>query len=125
MQAVQEGEILRDEGMAAAIGGGNEAYKALFIATLRELALSGVLFTSETITDKIGMPPYIDPTSQNRGNLVGALMGGASRKKMIVFVRAVKSTHPITHAARIAQWKGDDTWRRSQGVIIEEEHAHD
>jgi hypothetical protein len=62
----------------------------------------GETFTSEDMTDAIGMPR--DETGMNKNNAVGAKMGALAKARLIVPVDYVKSSKRTSNSAVIRVW---------------------
>lgn len=94
-----EGERLKQEGIEKVSGNPSAApWRAVATMTLRDLARSGRVFTSEDVTRVAGQPPT--------PNSVGAIMNAASRQGWIERVGFDKAERANQHAALISSWRG-------------------
>lgn len=99
------GETLKETGMAEALGGALESWKAAFRAEVARLATTGQPFTSETVVARVGLPAGVIALSAN--NAVGAMVNAAARTGVIRKTgRRVHSTRPSSHAAELTEWIG-------------------
>lgn len=95
-------EERKAQGMAFALGA---------VPDWRERALGAMLaigrargrFTSEDVTDLVGLPRFQIGTNQN--NAVGAAISGWARDGLIVAVGTRKSQHAWANAAEIRIWE--------------------
>ena len=97
------GDQLKMEGMAMA----EEAvpkWSDLALQTIRDLANTGRPFTSEDVTERIGLPR--GGVATNRNNAVGAAMSGAARRGIIRKTGYRNATRPELHSAVVAVWIG-------------------
>lgn len=102
-----EGRRLRDEGMALVDSHAHPAWKALFDRELERLAASGRRFTVADITAVVGLP--------ERRNAVGARIGAASKRHLIVQVGWEKPERASRHANDNRVWVGTD---RAGGAAV-------
>jgi hypothetical protein len=73
-------------------------------AAVRYLAATGCWFTSEDVTQIVGLPR--GDVGQHRNNAVGAVMSAEARAGTIVRVGYEKSKRPVSHAAVLSRWVG-------------------
>ena len=73
-------------------------------AALDALIAAGEPFTSEDVTEAIGLPAGHHET--NRNNAVGALIGNASREGLIANVGHTPSRSPRSNGATLVKWRG-------------------
>lgn len=99
------GKTLKEEGMAQAREAGDvQRWRVAFGEAVTMLARRGEPFTSEDVTEIVGLPRE---TKQNRNSAVGAMMNGyASRGIIRKTGRRVQSRHPQSHAREILEWMG-------------------
>jgi len=95
---LREGERLRDEGMAKVTGKVDKEYRAAFDQVVREFAATGLSFTSESITARIGFPSGIHPSA------IGALTRAAAVRYGAMKFGRVKAQRANQHATEIALW---------------------
>lgn len=77
-------------------------------AALLHLASKGEPFTSEHITELVGLPRR---SATGANSAMGALIGTASRAHIIKLVGTVPASRPISHGAQIGLWLGiDQEW---------------
>lgn len=96
-----EGEAAKAAGMATAQRGAegpDVAWRIEAERCARWLAGSGMVFTQDEITDRVGLPI--------RRNATGSLLSGLARSGVIIRVGDVKGSRDSQHARRISQWKG-------------------
>jgi hypothetical protein len=107
-QDVDSGLRLKEEGMAKALKPDALAeWKERFRSTVERWASEGKWFTSEDVTDYLGMP--VSPLGMNKNNAVGAMMNGLARRKVIVKTTMRLPSHkPSSHGAELVVWKGAD-----------------
>lgn len=98
------GEQRRDAGQQLALTAAGGDWKQAAREALRDLAGSGVPFTSEDLTDRVGLPS--GDVGSNRNNAVGALMSWAVRSGLIVEVGRTRSTRPTSNAAKLSRYVG-------------------
>ncbi len=115
MSDLDAGLLLRDEGMALAEEAAHEELKMEFRSEASRLASLGVVFTSEDITETVGLPRGSVGTNQN--NAVGAMMNGLSRYGRIKRVGSRLSRRPGSHAAELAEWIGVE-WADPTDVFV-------
>ena len=93
----QTGKELRDAGAQTVIAHSGE-WKHVAYAAILQLRMKEGGFTSEDLTEKVGMPP-------NHPNAVGAVILRASRDGSIIWTgRVVSSKRPTCHAALLKVW---------------------
>ena len=97
------GEELKRQGMAVAAAAAPNWFK-IAMDCIRAFAATGNWFTSEDVTDKIGLPR--GGVLLHRNNAVGAAFSYAARKGIIVRVSYEKSRRPVSHAHVMAVWVG-------------------
>ena len=97
-QSMDDGRRLRDEGMALVNEHEDPAWQDEADRVIRELAYSGVAFTAQDLTNRIGMP--------TRPNAVGARFSAAARQGIIEDVGYAQSTRAARHASRMLVWRG-------------------
>lgn len=98
------GEGRKTRGVARAIDAVYEDYKTQFIAEVVRLANRRLPFTSEDVTDVIGLPRRSHP---NTNNSVGALMNAMARAGIIRKTgRMVKARHLLSNAREVREWIG-------------------
>lgn len=92
----------KEEGMAVALtkhGG----YQAWFRKHVEDMA-DGTLFTSEDVTEAIGLPTR--ETEMNKNNSVGALMAGLAKDGTIAHTGSrVRSKRVSSHGAELVVWQ--------------------
>lgn len=71
---------------------------------MRTLAASGRTFTSEDLTDMVGLPS--GDVGTNRNNAVGAVVSWAVRTGLVVAVGQTKSTRARSNAAKLSVYVG-------------------
>lgn len=99
----ETGEQRREAGeQLALIGAGDWTVSAR--SALRTLADSGRRFTSEDLTDMVGLPS--GDVGTNRNNAVGAVMSWAVRTGLVVSVGQTKSTRARSNAAKLSVYVG-------------------
>jgi hypothetical protein len=98
------GEQLMRQGMARALEGAAEDYKAAFRAEVYRRIDAGERFTSEDIIAVVGLPS--GAVGLNNNNAIGSLIGWFVRKELIKEVDRVKAQRPNSHGARISLWAG-------------------
>lgn len=82
-----------------------DEWKSAATDTIRVLASSGEPFTSEDVTQRIGLPS--GGKAMNLNNQVGALMTAAAKRGDITKTDiTVPSQNPTSHGAQIAVWQG-------------------
>lgn len=94
----------KEQGQQQAWTAADEAWKQAAMTELLRRAASGERFTSEDITNTVGLPS--GDTALNRNNAVGALIGSAVKRKQIVEVAWVRSTRPTSNGARLGVYVG-------------------
>jgi hypothetical protein len=103
---LKEGIRLKAEGQAAAESGASE-WSAQATEIIVELAEAGVHFTSEDITDRIGLPS--GSTGMNENNAVGSVFSKACRKGLIEWTGELKqSSREERHASDLRVWRKSD-----------------
>lgn len=112
--SVMVGRAERDEGMEEALKARLEWQQAFKDTADR---LKPGKFTSEHITDIIGLPS--GGTGQHRNNAVGAMMAGLAKRKVIRRTgHHVQSSHSSSHAAELTEWTAyenevvPEAWRK-------------
>lgn len=98
------GEARRDAGQQIALTAADGDWKQTAREALRDLADSGRGFTSEDLTDRVGLPS--GDVGANRNNAVGALMSWAVRSGLIVEVGQTRSTRRTSNAAKLSRYVG-------------------
>ncbi len=99
------GEKLKDEGQQRALFAQDvDGWKQSFWDELIKWAVSGERFTSEDITEVVGLPRK--EIGKDRNNAVGAMMSGAAKKGVIVKDGRRSAKRPSQHAAELTVWKG-------------------
>lgn len=103
--APMTGTEAKREGMARALQPQELVrWREQFREAVTMWAERGVPFTSEDITDTIGLPRGI---AQNKNNAVGAMMNGMAVRGIIRKTgRRVQSTRSHSHAREILEWVG-------------------
>ena len=101
----EEGQRRKREGMARALAAAAAAaWRADAQIVLRNLALAGEPFTSETIIEQIGLPS--GQVGQHRNNAMGGLLSGAARRGQIRAVGWTYARRATSHAEKLTLWKG-------------------
>lgn len=101
-------------GMTKALTAKQEwAYQAK--AALRALARTGRPFTSEDLTDIVGLPT--GTTATNRNNAVGAIINAYAKTKMINRVGDRPARNRSSHGHRIAVWQGFKVWEEESDTL--------
>lgn len=98
------GEFLKTHGIARANATVAPEWKDLADGVIRELAASGVEFTSETVTARVGQPT--DPDGRAKPNAVGARFSGNAKAGLIERVGFTQAQRPNQHAAMLSLWRG-------------------
>lgn len=98
------GEFKKRDGIARANATVAPEWKDLADAAIRELAASGVEFTSETVTKRVGQPT--DPDGRAKPNAVGARFSANAKAGLIERVGFTKAERPNQHAAMLSLWRG-------------------
>lgn len=97
------GEGLRDIGQERALQAAYDTWVYQFKMELLRRARTGQPFTSEDITDTVGLPS----NGENNNNAVGALMSLARRRGLIRKTgRMLPSRRPRSHARYLMEWEG-------------------
>ena len=83
----------------------NATWKEEATIELRKLAASGVPFSSDDLTAKVGVPDGThSPNGVNSG--VGGIFGGAARAGLIEMVGVMKSSSSHRKGGMIRVWRG-------------------
>lgn len=98
------GEYGKRAGIARANATVAPEWKDLADGVIRELAASGVEFTSEAVTAKVGQPT--DSDGRAKPNAVGARFSAAANRGLIIRVGFTKAQRPNQHAAMLSLWRG-------------------
>lgn len=109
LQCAAEGRALGEQGQdqAASSRAAAQWWAAAWQALL-QLAASGEPFTSEHITEQVGLPRR---SATGANSAMGALIGTASRAGIIRLVGSTTAARPISHGAQIGLWEGvDQPW---------------
>lgn len=101
------GTILKERGMGRAIANSPEGWKEAFREEVKRQASTGLPFTSEDVTNVIGLPAG-DGAGMNANNGVGAMMNSMARQGVIVSApnRVTESQRDSRHGSRIGVWIG-------------------
>lgn len=98
-----DGGRRKDEGSAQVLSKTPEEYQRAFAEVFEEFILSGNGFTSEHVTERVGMPP-------NHPNAVGALFSSlvkqAAKTGRVAYVMHVKATRSNQNATKIGLYRG-------------------
>lgn len=94
------GQVLRDQGMAAADQAQPDEWKAAVDVEIARRAAAGVPFTADDVSAVVG-----DSPTGSQGAM-GARFMAASRRGVIRRVGYVPSRKPSVHAHPVAQWMG-------------------
>ena len=100
----------KEQGQAQAWTTADEQWKAAAMTELLRRAATGERFTSEDITNTVGLPS--GDTALNRNNAVGALIGSAVKRKEIIEVDWTRSTRPTSNGARLGVYVGTQFARK-------------
>lgn len=95
----KNGETRKREGIEQANVQVDGDWAENFDLVLRELAESGLPFTSQQITAKVGLPP-------GHPSAIGARINLAARQGLITDVGVTKSRRDNRHASRVTIWQG-------------------
>lgn len=107
--AIAAGLADAQRGMAQALDAKQEW--ALHAKTvLRQLCRTGRPFTSEDLTDVVGLPT--GTTATNRNNAVGAIINAYAKTGMIMRVGDRPARNRSSHGHRIAVWQGFKVWEQ-------------
>lgn len=96
-----EGERRKTNGIAHTATPGNAVWRARAKDIIAGLALQRIEFTSEDVTERVGMPPG------SSNSAVGSLMNAAAKRGTIRWTgRMAKAERPNQHAALLKVWRG-------------------
>jgi len=102
MSEQQMSLVAKEEGMAIALSK-HEGYQDWFRKHVEDMP-DGWLFTSEDVTEAIGLPTR--ETEMNKNNSVGALMNGLAKTGTIANTGSrVKSKRVSSHGAELVVWQ--------------------
>lgn len=91
--------------MQQAIDASPRSWKEQFVAEVELWAKVGLPFTSEDITEEIGLPD--GNVGLHRNNAVGAMMNAMAKRGVIEKTgKHVSSKNPESHGAELTQWVG-------------------
>lgn len=94
------GRADREEGMASALSRASDWGDRAGVV-IDFLAATGLPFTSEDVTEVVGLPP-----AGCSPNAVGAVMNAASRRGVIQRIGDTVAVRRNQHATRIGLWRG-------------------
>lgn len=97
------GRADRDAAITAVLNNTSSSWLHKANIVLTGLAATGAEFTSEDVTEVVGLPPTGSP------NAVGALINAARNRGLIVRVGDTQARRRNQHAARLTLWKGAST----------------
>lgn len=98
------GSYLKTHGIARANATVAPEWKDLADGVIRELAASGVEFTSEAVTAKVGQPT--DSEGRAKPNAVGARFSANAKAGLIERVGFTQAQRPNQRATMISLWRG-------------------
>jgi len=104
--SLEEGERLRDLGMNRALMGADAFYKEAFSICLDMTIKKRHKFSSDAVQARLER--YFPGAKTKSRNVVGALMGAASRSGRIRAVGIKQSNRTKRHAGVIQIWKPSD-----------------
>ena len=104
--SLEEGKRLRDLGMNRALMGANEFYKQAFTICLDMSIDKGHRFSSDAV--QVRLERYFPDAKTKSRNVVGALMGAASRAGRIRAVGIKQSNRTTRQAGVIRIWEPTD-----------------
>lgn len=90
-------EEAKRAGIAEVLGHTKMSWQFAMLHAATQLVKEGKTFTSEDLTDLVGMPP-------NHPSAVGAVIGGIVRQLGLKSCGRVNGKHPKSHAAKLEVW---------------------